>query len=192
MFLMAVVVARLVGGQWPALDRFGASTEYPALPIVTYWLANLVCYGFGEEVGWRGYRQPTLEQRRPVLRSTAILSVVWALWHLPLFGITAGYRQLSAVGFIGFYFSLLVAALVFAWLWHRSGYSLLVVAVFHAVFDIATTTPTDTTLIPILMGAAISLAGLAAIPVLRTMEPSRPIGAGAAPGRSPAAKEVQG
>jgi uncharacterized protein len=81
-----------------------------------------------------------------------------------LFGITAGYRQLPAVGFIGFYFSLLVAALVFAWLWHRSGYSLLVVAVFHAVFDIATTTPTDTTLIPILMGAAISLAGLAAIP----------------------------
>src|SRR5215207_9051853 len=53
LFLMAVVVARLVEGQWPALDRFGASTEYPALPIVAYWLANLVFYGFGEEVGWR-------------------------------------------------------------------------------------------------------------------------------------------
>jgi membrane protease YdiL (CAAX protease family) len=192
LFLVAVVVARLVEGQWPALDRFGASTEYPALPIVAYWLANLVFYGFGEEVGWRGYLQPTLEQRRPVLGAAAILSVVWALWHLPLFGITAGYRQLPAVGFIGFYFSLLVAALVFAWLWHRSGYSLLVVAVFHAVFDIATTTPTDTTLIPILMGAAVSLAGLATIPALRTMEPSPPPGAGAAPGRPPAAKEVQG
>ena len=187
-----MVVARLVGGEWPALDRFGASTEYPALPIVAYWLANLVFYGFGEEVGWRGYLQPTLEQRRPVLGAAAILSVIWALWHLPLFGITAGYRQLPAVGFIGFYFSLLVAALVFAWLWHRSGYSLLVVAVFHAVFDIATTTPTDTTLIPILMGAAVSLAGLAAIPALRTMEPSRGIGAGVAPGRPPAAKEIHG
>jgi membrane protease YdiL (CAAX protease family) len=85
MFLMAVVVARLVGGQWPALDRFGASTEYPALPIVTYWLANLVFYGFGEEVGWRGYLQPTLEQRCPVLGAAAILSVIWALWPLPLF-----------------------------------------------------------------------------------------------------------
>ena len=159
---------------------------------MAYWLANLVFYGFGEEVGWRGYLQPTLEQRRPVLRAAAILSVIWALWHLPLFGITAGYRQLPAVGFIGFYFSLLVAALVFAWLWHRSGYSLLVVAVFHAVFDIATTTPTDTTLIPILMGAAVSLAGLATIPALRTMEPSPPPGAGATPGRPPAAKEVQG
>ena len=92
LFLVAVVVARLVGGEWPALDRFGASTEYPALPIMAYWLANLVFYGFGEEVGWRGYLQPTLEQRRPVLRSAAILSVIWALWHLPLFGITAGYR----------------------------------------------------------------------------------------------------
>ena len=192
LFLVAVVVARLVEGEWPALDRFGASTEYPALPIVAYWLANLVFYGFGEEVGWRGYLQPTLEQRRPVLRAAAILSMVWALWHLPLFGITAGYRQLPAVGFIGFYFSLLVAALVFAWLWHRSGYSLLVVAVFHAVFDIATTTPTDTTLIPILMGAAVSLAGLAALPALRTMEPSRATGAAAAPGRPPAAKEIHG
>ena len=81
---------------------------------------------------------------------------------------------------------------MFAWLWHRSGYSLLVVAVFHAAFDIAATTPTDTTLIPILMGAAVSLAGLATIPALRTMEPARATGAGAGPGRPPAAKEVPG
>ena len=79
-----------------------------------------------------------------MLGLAAILSVVWALWHLPLFGITVGYRQLPAVGFVGFSFSLLVAALVFAWLWHRRGYSLLVVAVFHAVFDIAATTAPPT------------------------------------------------
>lgn len=41
-------------------------------------------------------------------------------------------------------------------------------------------------------GVAVSLAGLAAIPALRTMEPSRGIGVGVAPGRPPAAKEVQG
>lgn len=40
------------------------------------------------------------------------------------------------------------------------------VAAFHAVFDIATTTPTTTTLIPTLMGAAVTVAGLATIPYL--------------------------
>jgi CAAX protease family protein len=96
---------------WRGRGRVAGPGHPWAADAVAYWLANLVFYGFGEEVGWRGYLQPTLEQRRPVLRSAAILSVVWALWHLPLFGITAGYRQLPAVGFIGFYFSLLVAAL---------------------------------------------------------------------------------
>ena len=51
--MVAVVVARLVGGEWPALDRFGASTEYPALPIVAYWLANLVSTGSARRSGWR-------------------------------------------------------------------------------------------------------------------------------------------
>jgi membrane protease YdiL (CAAX protease family) len=176
LFTAVVVVARLVDGQWPALSRFGASTEYPTLPLAAYWLASLVFYGFGEEVGWRGYLQPTLERRRPALQAAVLLSVVWALWHLPLFGITDGYRQMAAVGFIGFYLSLLVAALVFAWLWHRSGRSLLVVAIFHAVFDIATTTPASTTLIPTLMGVAITLAGLAAIPALRTISSARATG----------------
>jgi hypothetical protein len=46
------------------------------------------------------------------------------------------------------------------------------VAVFHAGYDIATNTPTNTTLIPILMGAAITVAGLATIPALAKARPS--------------------
>jgi hypothetical protein len=39
-----------------------------------------------------------------------------------------------------------------------------VVALFHAVFDIATTTPTTTALTPTVMGAVITVAALAVIP----------------------------
>ena len=76
------------------------------------------------------------------------------------------------LGFLGFYLSLLVASLVLAWLYLRSNGSLLVLAVFHAGYDIATNTPTNTTLIPILMGAAITVAGLATIPALAKARPS--------------------
>jgi uncharacterized protein len=166
LFGVAVVVARVVEGAWPDLSRFGASTEYPALPLVVFWLVNLLFYGFGEETGWRGFTQPTLGRRGSALRAALVVSVIWAAWHIPLFGITATYRAMPAIGFVGFFLSILAASLVLAWLYLRSRGSILVVAVFHAVFDIATTTPTTTALIPTVMGAVITIAALAVIPSL--------------------------
>ena len=66
----------------------------------------MVHRGYGEEVGWRGFLQPAVRQRRSALSAAVIVSVAWAAWHLPLFGITATYRSMPAVGFIGFYLSL--------------------------------------------------------------------------------------
>jgi membrane protease YdiL (CAAX protease family) len=165
-FGVAVLAARVVEGAWPDLSRFGASTEYPLLPLAVFWVANLFFYGFGEEIGWRGFAQPTLQTHHSALGAAVIVSMIWAAWHLPLFGITATYRAMPAVGFVGFFFSMLTASCLLAWLYLRSRASILVVAVFHASFDIATTTPTTTALIPSLMGAVITLASLAVIPSL--------------------------
>jgi membrane protease YdiL (CAAX protease family) len=166
LFAVAVIVARVVEGAWPDLSRFGASTEYAGLPLVGFWVANLLFYGYGEEIGWRGFAQPALQRRHSALSAAVIVSLIWAAWHIPLFGITATYRAMPAIGFVGFYFSLLIGALVLAWLYLHSRGSILVVAVFHATFDIATTTPTTTTLIPTLTGAIITIVGLAVIPDL--------------------------
>lgn len=174
LFGVAVLAARILDGTWPRLGAFGGSIEYAALPIGVYWAANLLFYGYGEEIGWRGFLQPWLQRRHNAFTAAVAVSVVWALWHLPLFGITPTYRAMPAVGFLGFFLSLLVGALVLAWLSLGAGGSILVVAVFHAVFDIATTTPTDSSLIPTLMGAAVTVAGLATVPYLiRVRPPSR-------------------
>jgi uncharacterized protein len=102
-FAAAVVVARVVEGDWPDLTRFGASVEYPMLPLAAYWLANLAFYGYGEEIGWRGLAQPRLQRRHSALTAAVLVSLIWACWHLPLFGITATYRSMPAIGFLGFY-----------------------------------------------------------------------------------------
>lgn len=167
LFLAAVVAARLLEGAWPDLGRFGAGEEYPTLPLALYWLANLLCYGYGEEVGWRGFAQPHLQARRSPLRAAALVSLIWAGWHLPLFGITAGYRQLRPGEILGWYLALLVGAFLLAWLYQRSRCSILVVAVFHAVLDITINSPTSSTLIPTLMSVALLLVGVAVIPQLR-------------------------
>lgn len=169
LFGVAVVVARAVEGAWPDLSRFGASTEFPALPLAVF--SNVLFYGFGEEIGWRGFAQPTLQYRHSALHAALVISLVWTAWHLPLFGITATYRAMPAVGFVGFFLSMVSASLVLAWLYLRGG--ILAAAVFHAVFDIATTTPTTTTLVPTVMGAAITVASLAVIPGLWRAGPGK-------------------
>ena len=39
----------------------------------------------GEEFGWRGYALPLLEKRFGPVAGCAVLGVLWAGWHLPLF-----------------------------------------------------------------------------------------------------------
>ena len=73
-----------------------------------------------------------------------------------------------------FFFSMLTASLLLTWLYLRSRGSILVVAVFHAAFDIATTTPTTTKLIPMVMGGLITLVGLTVIPSLARTRRAEP------------------
>ncbi len=166
LFGVALVGAKAVDGRWPGIDQFGSSAEFSALPIAVYWVANLLFYGFGEEIGWRGFLQPRLQQRRSGLKAAAWVAIVWAAWHLPLFGITPSYRAMPVIGFVGFFFSMLVAAFLLAALYQVSRGSILVVAVFHAAFDIATTTPSTATMLPSLMGGAVTVLGLLVIPYL--------------------------
>ncbi|MGY1744197.1 CPBP family intramembrane glutamic endopeptidase [Blastococcus sp. SYSU D00695] len=163
LLLAAAVPAALAEGRSPGdLDwsAFGRSDEFAGLPPGVFWLANLVFFGFGEEVGWRGYLQPTLERRRAPVPAANLVAVVWAAWHLPLFGITPSYRAMPAVGFVGFAASIWVASWVFAWLLRVGRGSLLVVAVFHAWFDVVTTSPLGPAALPTAMGAGMTLVGL--------------------------------
>ncbi|SHH64389.1 CAAX protease self-immunity [Sporobacter termitidis DSM 10068] len=48
-----------------------------ALPV-------LIIGGGVEEIGWRGFLQPSLEKKFPFLIATLAVSAIWFTWHLPL------------------------------------------------------------------------------------------------------------
>jgi len=67
------------------------------------------------------------------LAATAILWIFWTLWHLQAFFYL---HDLSVVP--GLLFGLFAGAIIFTWIYNGSGGSILMVAVWHSLFNFAT------------------------------------------------------
>jgi uncharacterized protein len=121
------------------------------LPELSFWLTYLIAYlltlvfggPLGEEVGWRGFALPRLQQRSGPLVGTLLLGVLWGLWHLPLFLFVPGYNG-AGTGFVGilipfvaFVITVIAFAVVFTWVFNNTRGSLLLAILLHASINTA-------------------------------------------------------
>jgi membrane protease YdiL (CAAX protease family) len=106
-----------------------SATAIAAWPnVLSTFVLVLLVPGLGgawEEPGWRGYALPRLQAGRSALRSSLILAVLIAGWHLPL--MVAGQVSYSDIVLI------LAAVIVVNSLFNSTGGSVLVVMVLHAM-----------------------------------------------------------
>jgi membrane protease YdiL (CAAX protease family) len=96
--------------------------------------------GFGEETGWRGYAQPVLQQRHTPLVATVLVAGIWALWHAPMFLVLSSFRSFGPATLVGWGVGLLSGAVLLAWLYNRSGGSILLVALWHGGYNLVSAT----------------------------------------------------
>lgn len=153
-------LALLAIGSSIDVGAIGRSTEFPGWPIALYVLANVFFYGFGEEVGWRGYLLPRLPGGARSVRAVLTVALVWAVWHLPLFAFSAGMSSMGVAGALGWLASIVAGSLLTAELYTASR-SVLVVALFHGVLDVFINSPVGGPL-QSAMGALVTLAGFTA------------------------------
>ena len=120
----------LLGDTDPDYVPFGARWLIVAVNFV---IVLLIGGPLGEEFGWRGLALPALEAKFGALWGSLLLGVLWTVWHLPLFFITASAQH----GLSFWLFALLTLALciLMTWLYHGSGDSLLLVMLFHAAVN---------------------------------------------------------
>lgn len=116
------LVHRIAVGVWP---RFGVEPWY--ILVIASVLSMPV--QAGEEIGWRGYALPRLAARLGLGPASLLLGIVWALWHLPLFFIPGvnNYGQ----SFVIFALQVTAISVPMAWLYARTGGSLLLVMLMH-------------------------------------------------------------
>ncbi len=119
----------------------GDDTELEFTSLATL----LASFGFfmlvvvGEELGWRGYALPHLQRSLGALKSSLIIGLAWAIWHVPAFWFsglldTAPKLLLAFAAFVPF---TLVASVILTWITNGTGSSVLLATMHHAAFVFA-------------------------------------------------------
>lgn len=86
--------------------------------------------GMGEELGWRGFALPHLQRHCSALKSSLVIGIVWAFWHLPhhfLLGTSPGTVPEVAT----YVLSITTMSIVFTVVYNSTKGSLLAVMLLH-------------------------------------------------------------
>ena len=88
-----------------------------------------------EELGWRGYGMDSLRAKFNMMTATLLFSVLWAIWHVPLFFIDGNYQHgllaMSPIYVANFFVSVLPAAVLINWLYYKNNRSIVAAILFH-------------------------------------------------------------
>ena len=143
---LALAVIVVTGGTLPSVGDFAQfSGVSSGLGVVGVAFMILVVDGFGEETGWRGYPGfPSSQRRFSPLYLQPILAGFWAGWHVPSFFAWNSYKGFSVGTGIGFAFGLMCGAVVATWLYNHTGGSILIVVVWHGLYNVVSGTKAAT------------------------------------------------
>ena len=115
--------------------------------LLTHWLLMFTVFlpqvvfiiltaSFGEELGWRGFALPRLQQRYGPVLGTIILGLLHGLWHLPVF-FTALLGPFSLSSYAGFLFVAIAATFLYTWIFNHTRGSVLIATLVHGCADAA-------------------------------------------------------
>lgn len=109
----------------------GGDLTVPAYPLLTYvvpFAITLFLAGALEELGWRGFLQPRLQQRFSAFRASAGVGIVWGLWHVPM--ILAGAGNFTV--FWEYMLNITLMSVILGWLYNNTNGALPAVMITHA------------------------------------------------------------
>jgi len=122
---ISLIINLMMGAPVPSRAQFAAWPELlPSFAFIFLFI------GMGEEPGWRGYALPWLQKKFSPVMASLLLGVIWAAWHIPLFGV-----EFTGATIPAFLVSIIPASVILAWMFNRSGESALAAALFHATVN---------------------------------------------------------
>ena len=109
------------------------SAAYLTIPIVLW--VGLYAGPLGEELGWRGFLLPELQNKNSNLKSAIIIGVIWFLWYIPLwwapFGTLVSGGSISVLPVITYFLMIICLSIIITWLVVEAWGSVLIAILFH-------------------------------------------------------------
>ncbi|MFB8274763.1 CPBP family intramembrane glutamic endopeptidase [Nocardia colli] len=134
LFLWLAFGLSVVFGVYVFEFQSGETVAAVIVDAVTVATLGTLPFALGEELGWRGWLLPQLNNRLGITGGIVATGVIWALWHAPLTLLGYNYPNLgawAAVAFIGF---CVPFGAILGWLRMYTG-SVWPCAVAHAAFN---------------------------------------------------------
>ena len=134
-FLIGLGIYLIFGGQAPSFTVFREELNLiPLFLLVVFLPFN---GPVGEELGWRGYVLPRLQQRSGPLIASLVIGTVWGIWHLPTFFNPESVQNSLGWGFfIPYMVGTIANSVIMTWLYNKAKASALVAGIiWHAATD---------------------------------------------------------
>jgi membrane protease YdiL (CAAX protease family) len=162
LLLLAAWVYRLL----PGADPLPIQPVSAAGLLVTFVVMTVSV--LGEEIGWRGFALPRMQEKWTALRASLILGVLWTAWHLPFWTILDELARFGWGYWLLNWAFISACSIYITWLMNNTRNSLLMVLIFHWSFNvlssgylpITTIVPAYTILIAFTWVIALGLIGM--------------------------------
>lgn len=124
---LSILTDMAMGGSLPEMTQLRSLIANP----VTIPLAAFISFMSGpwsEEFGWRGYALDPILTPFGLLAGSIILGLLWGVWHLPLFFMSATWHGQIGFGLTGFWMFMLRSvglALLMTWVYLNTDRSIL-------------------------------------------------------------------
>lgn len=126
-FVVGLFVYRAVNDDWYSFQNF-IEDNWSSYKVFLVWILPLLTYAIFEEIGWRGFLLPLLQQKYNAWIATISLTVIWALWHIPFFF----YRFDFSPGIsFGFFLGIFVGSMILTSIYNSNKGFLIPVILFH-------------------------------------------------------------
>ena len=130
---LALPPALIVSSSVVYVTLFDASYAFAEIqPLWLFPVGFVVTFLLGggqEELGWRGFAQPALQEGLSAFTASLLIGVVWFVWHLPLFFVPGSSQ--AGVPVVPYAVGVIATAVVLGWLYNTTE-SLLIPWLYHA------------------------------------------------------------